>query len=168
MSTQSLPIVDHELQVSSQVSNEPTIFLRNGNQGNAQDLKGLEEGTVLKLTILFSSPHFRKRGVVDLVVSFGSIYTCDSDRTHNDCCIMFEIIESRCPKTLVSWFRGNYFSLIGNQFRHLSDFQSIRVLGRITIKAEIMGSLCRERNKLRNRLTQIKKAAKVLDQTLAQ
>lgn len=140
----------------------PQIILKDGNTGSVDDLKSLEEGAVIKLTIKPRSDEAE----VNFIGNFGGLYTGEGcPVSHKDCCFVFHVLDFDCPASLIPWLQKTYFDFppTGYQFRHLEGFHSIRVLSQATIGADVIQTLYQERKNLKNLLTQIKEVAQTLN-----
>ncbi len=137
------------------------IVLGYSSTGSVNDLKNLEEGTVLKLII---KPH-SDDAEINFIAIFCGLYTGEGcPQLHKDCCIMFQVIDFDCSESLVPWLKRTYPNLLstGYQFRHLEDFYSIHILPSITIRAEVIKNLYKESYNLKNRLAKIQEVIETL------
>ena len=138
------------------------VVLRDGGMGSVNNFKSLEEGTVIQLAI---KP--RSDAEIHLIANFGGLYTGEGcPQSHKDCCIMFQVLDVRCPENLIPWLKRSYFSWEGHQFRHLDDFHSICILDSVTIGAEAVKKLYQERNIFKDRLAKVDEVAQTLKNIL--
>jgi len=137
--------------MTEETDNTTPIFLKDGQELTLDEFKKLEKGTVLEL--ILKSPGGESE--VKFLANFNCVYTGEGcPKEHENCCMMFQLLEDNFPEELEPWLRKYFFNprpAVFN-FMHVFEFYSIQVLSSVTIKSSIIAELYRERDELESKI----------------